>query len=62
MNTPAHVTDFRILSDADPELLARAVVAAIHEGWQPWGALTVCGGLSDALYSQAMARYAVGLG
>ncbi|MBV2360214.1 DUF1737 domain-containing protein [Thalassococcus sp. CAU 1522] len=58
MKTPAHVTDYKIFSDTDPVALAQAVVSAIHDGWQPWGALTVADGQGDARYSQAMVRYA----
>jgi hypothetical protein len=32
---------YRILKESDTEALEKAVVALIHEGWEPWGSLWV---------------------
>ncbi len=57
MSHPPHVTNYRILSDSGPDRLSAQVETAIHNGWQPWGPLTVVGGGEAApVYSQAVVQ------
>jgi hypothetical protein len=61
MTHQAHISDYRILLKNDPHALTSAVMSAIHEGWQPWGAVFKAGsggetGAGEA-FCQAVVRY-----
>ena len=52
-----HVTNYRILTDKAADRLSAQVETAIHNGWQPWGPLTVAaGGAAAPVYSQAVVQ------
>ncbi|MCF2905491.1 DUF1737 domain-containing protein [Octadecabacter sp. CECT 8868] len=54
------MTEYKILTQEDPEVLGKNVEAAIHDGWQPYGALSISprGDGFRSAYSQAMVKYA----
>ncbi|MBM1219646.1 DUF1737 domain-containing protein [Ponticoccus sp. SC2-23] len=56
--TTHHVSHYSILSDAKAEALSRLVETAIHNGWQPWGAMSTTEQDGAPLYVQAMVKYA----
>lgn len=56
--TAHHVSNYAILSDTEAEALCRRVEAAIHSGWQPWGALSIVQQDGGLLHVQPMVKYA----
>ncbi|MDJ0826020.1 MAG: DUF1737 domain-containing protein [Rhodobacter sp.] len=61
MSHQPHVTHYQILTDQAADRLSAQVEAAIHNGWQPWGPLTIAGGTDPKtpgalLYSQAVVQ------
>ena len=55
----AHISDYRVVTGADPAQVSAEVTTTIHEGWQPFGSLGVARDADGALvYAQPMVRYA----
>ncbi|MBU2993887.1 DUF1737 domain-containing protein [Octadecabacter sp. 1_MG-2023] len=48
------------MTQEDPEVLGQKVEAAIHDGWQPYGGLSISprGDGFRSSYAQAMVKYA----
>ncbi|MCP3972158.1 MAG: DUF1737 domain-containing protein [Rhodobacteraceae bacterium] len=56
-----HITGYKILSDPTPDQLCAQIEVAIHNGWQPWGPLSVIGKIDNsdtqaAIYYQAIVQ------
>lgn len=63
MSQAPQVINYMILSEYEASRLGKQVESAIHEGWQPFGHLTVANHLSNmdgktATYSQALVKHA----
>ncbi len=55
----AHVTNYRIVADANDAALARKIEEEIHNGWQPFGSLAMGEGPDgERLFSQPVVKYA----
>ncbi len=55
----AHVTNYRIISDADGAALARKIEEEIHNGWQPFGSLAISEGKDgEQFFAQPVVKYA----
>ncbi len=55
-----HVTEYAVVTESTAEALSAHMMRAIHEGWQPWGSVTV-GPAPDGdgmVYAQPVVRYA----
>lgn len=53
-----HITHYRIVSGSDAAQLHADVEAAIHNGWQPFGSLSVDRADGGVTYIQPVVRYA----
>ena len=56
-----HITEYRILTGKEPRELSTKVENAIHNGWQPFGSLTVSNsaeelGVTAVIYAQAVIK------
>lgn len=57
-----HITNYQIVSEYETSQLGSKIEAAIHNGWQPFGPLTVANTVSDVgrteiKYSQALVKH-----